>query len=59
MTGNIKLSEGEAIQKILKENNQIIGSAPYIETQALLSSSNSLKGAYIFGIVPNQEEKVS
>ena len=57
--GNIKLSEVEAIQKILKENTQIIGSAPYIETQALLSSSNSLKGAYIFGIVPNQEEKVS
>ena len=57
--GNIKKSEVEAIQKILKENTQIIGRDTYNETQALLSSSNSLKGAYIFGIVPNQEEKVS
>ena len=45
--GNIQLKEYDSIEKIVYENSQVIGVAPYIETQGLLSSGSSLKGVYL------------
>ena len=40
-------------------NSNIIGVAPYIETQGLLSSGTYLKGVYIFGVDTQYEKNVS
>ena len=53
--GNIQIQEYESIEKIVYENSQVIGVAPYVETQGLLSSGSFLKGVYIYGVIPKYE----
>ena len=57
--GNIQIKEYDSIEKIVYENPQVIGVAPYIETQGLLSSGSFLKGVYIYGVIPKYENTVS
>jgi lipoprotein-releasing system permease protein len=57
--GNIQIQEYESIEKIVYENSQVIGVAPYVETQGLLSSGSFLKGVYIYGVIPKYENTVS
>ena len=57
--GNISKTEVEGLSKSLKLNSNVLGIAPYIETQGLLSSGTYLKGVYIFGIDPKYEKNVS
>jgi len=57
--GNIQIEEYDSIEKIVYENSQVIGVAPYIETQGLLSSGSFLKGVYIYGVIPKYENTVS
>ena len=57
--GNIHKMEVDGIRESLMLNAEVIGAAPYIETQGLLSSGTYLKGVYIFGIDPQYEKNVS
>ena len=57
--GNISKTEVEGLNKSLMLNSNVLGIAPYIETQGLLSSGTYLKGVYIFGIDPKYEKTVS
>ena len=57
--GNISKTEVEGLNKSLMLNSNVLGIAPYIETQGLLSSGAYLKGVYIFGIDPKYEKNVS
>jgi len=57
--GDIQLNEFSSLEKTLYENPQVIGAAPYIETQGLLSSGSYLKGVYFLGVVPEYENTVS
>ena len=57
--GNILKTDTDSISKSLMHNSNVLGVAPYIETQGLLSSGTYLKGVYIFGIDPQQEKNVS
>ena len=57
--GNIELEEFSFIEKELYKNSEVIGTAPYIETQGLISSGSFLKGVYLYGIDPEYEETVS
>ncbi len=57
--GNILKADTDSISKSLMHNSNVLGVAPYIETQGLLSSGTYLKGVYIFGIDPQQEKNVS
>tara|TARA_Y100000768_G_scaffold117058_1_gene86438 strand:+ start:8292 stop:9536 length:1245 start_codon:yes stop_codon:yes gene_type:complete len=57
--GDIRLNEFTSLEKTLYENTQVIGAAPYIETQGLLSSGSYLKGVYFLGVVPKYENTVS
>ena len=47
------------MRDILLENKEIVAIAPFIESQGLIGSSESLKGIYIFGVNPDLENKVS
>ena len=57
--GNISKTEVEDLSESLMLNSNVLGIAPYIETQGLLSSGTYLKGVYIFGIDPKYEKNVS
>ena len=57
--GNIIKDEVGNIKESLMLNSNIIGVAPYIETQGLLSSGTYLKGVYIFGVDTHYEKNVS
>ena len=59
INGNINTNNLKVIQSLLTQNEEVIASAPYIETQGLLISKDSLKGVYICGISPNDEPGVS
>ena len=57
--GNIQIQDYESIERIVYDNSEVIGVAPYIETQGLLSSGSFLKGVYIYGVIPKYENTVS
>ena len=57
--GNIKKDEVDDISESLMLNSNVLGAAPYIETQGLLSSGTYLKGVYIFGVDTQYEKNVS
>ncbi len=57
--GNIAKPEVDNISESLMLNSNVLGVAPYLETQGLLSSGTYLKGVYIFGIDPEYEKSVS
>ena len=59
VVGNIEVKEFDEIRSILLQNSHVIGAAPYIETQGLISSESSLKGVYLFGISPEYENEIS
>ena len=57
--GGIDINQVPSVKAVLEENPEVLASSPYIETQGLISSANSLKGIYIFGVNPVLEKKVS
>ena len=57
--GDVKYHQDKKIRDFLFTNEQVEASSPYIETQALMGSSKSLKGIYIFGIDAELEKDVS
>jgi lipoprotein-releasing system permease protein len=57
--GNINKVEVDSINESLMLNSNVLGVAPYIETQGLLSSGTYLKGVYIFGVDTQYEKNVS
>ena len=57
--GNIAKIDVDDISESLMLNSNVLGVAPYLETQGLLSSGTYLKGVYIFGVDPVYEKTVS
>ena len=57
--GGIEIDQVSQVRDILSENKEIVASSPYIESQGLIGSSESLKGIYIFGVNPDLENEVS
>ena len=49
----------ELIYAELKKNDEIIGLAPFVESQSLLSHKGEVLGTKIFGINPDFEKSVS
>ena len=57
--GDIKNEDFISIKDILSKNPNLVGAAPYIETQGLISSGSFLKGVYIYGVESEYEKTVS
>ena len=57
--GDIQQEDFTSIRDILNNNPNLIGAAPYIETQGLVSSGSFLKGVYIYGVDTDYEKSVS
>ncbi len=56
---NGALPDWRAIEQIARRNPQVIGAAPYINAQALLTNGESVRGALVRGIDPAAEPQVS
>ena len=56
---NGALPDWRAIEQIARQNPQVIGAAPYINAQALLTNGESVRGALVRGIDPAAEPQVS
>jgi lipoprotein-releasing system permease protein len=56
---NGALPDWRAIEQIARKNPQVIGAAPYINAQALLTNGESVRGALVRGIDPAAEPQVS
>ncbi len=57
--GSITKEEVEDIRRNINLNDEVLGTAPFIETQGLVTSGDFLKGVYIYGVEPNMEKEVS
>ena len=53
------VADWRAIADKARQNAQVVAAAPYVSAQGLLSSGNTVRGAYIRGVVPDAEEKVA
>lgn len=53
------LRNWESLKSTLKQQPHVLGIAPFIQTQAMLTNSGGVQGALISGILPDQEPEVS
>jgi len=54
-----RLQDWRALSKRLMSHPEVVGGAPYIEAEAMLSNSSSVSGAVVRGIEPEFEPQVS
>jgi lipoprotein-releasing system permease protein len=53
------LADWRSIAAQAARHEQVVAVAPYVSAQGLLSSGGAVRGAYIRGIIPEDEEKVA
>ncbi len=53
-----KLTDWTKIAAIAEKNPRVRASAPYVNSQGLLTSGSQVRGAYLRGIIPELEDKV-
>ena len=57
--GVLPLSNWNKIYESLKDNQKVVGVAPYIQSQMLIGSLDEVYGSNLIGIDPNSEKSVS
>lgn len=53
------LADWQAIAHIAVENPEVIGTAPYVQAETMLTHGNQVSGAIVRGILPEEEPAVS
>jgi lipoprotein-releasing system permease protein len=48
-----------AVAKAVAQHPRVIGAAPFVQAQAMLSNGQTLRGAIVRGVLPDQEDKVA
>jgi lipoprotein-releasing system permease protein len=54
-----RLEDYQALAKLAAEHPRVVGTAPFVQAQAMLSNGQAVRGAVVRGILPEQEEKVA
>ena len=54
-----RLEDWPRVASIAAQNPRVVGSAPFVQGQAMLSNGQAMRGAAVRGIVPREEEKVA
>ena len=55
---NEKLTDWKSVADIARSNPHVLATAPYVNAQGLLTSGSQVRGAYLRGVLPEQEAKV-
>ncbi len=53
------LDQWQTVREVAMKNPQVIGTAPFVNGQGLLSYASSVRGAMVRGIVPSDENSVA
>jgi len=56
---NGEMSGWEDVARESAKHPQVLGAAPYVQAQGMLSFGQSVRGAIVRGIIPDEEEKVA
>jgi lipoprotein-releasing system permease protein len=54
-----RLANWQSVAKIAAEHPRVIGTAPFINAQALISFGQSVRGSIVRGVIPDLEDKVA
>lgn len=54
-----RLADWRPIAEIAARNPHVVGSAPFVQAQAMLVAGQAVRGALVRGIIPAEEEKVA
>ncbi|HSU76171.1 MAG TPA: lipoprotein-releasing ABC transporter permease subunit [Burkholderiales bacterium] len=54
-----RLADWRPIAKLASQNPHVVGSAPFVQAQAMLVAGQAVRGALVRGIIPEEEDKVS
>ena len=53
------LDEWQTVRSLIKEHPEIVGVAPFIDAEGMITYKNQVKGSVIQGILPHEEPEVS
>ena len=53
------LSDWEQVSAATRQHPEVLGTAPFIQAQGLLSTGSAVRGVYVRGIVPERENEVA
>jgi len=56
---NSPLENWEAVAATAKKHPEVVGAAPFVQAQGLLSTGDTVRGVYVRGIVPELEDQVA
>ncbi len=56
---NGKLAQWQQVARAAGRHDQVLAAAPYVNAQGLLTRGQAVRGAFIRGILPAEEERVS
>jgi lipoprotein-releasing system permease protein len=54
-----RLADWRPIAKLASQNPHVVGTAPFVQAQAMLVAGPAVRGALVRGIIPEEEDKVS
>jgi lipoprotein-releasing system permease protein len=54
-----RLEDWQGLAKTVAQHPRVVGTAPFVQAQAMLSNGQSMRGAVVRGILPAEEEKVA
>jgi len=57
--GSGAMADWQAVAKQAFQNKEVIGAAPYVAAQAMMTRDETVRGVVIRGVLPDQEPKVS
>src|SRR3990170_38459 len=54
-----RLEDWQSLAKLAAQHPRVVATAPFVQAQAMLSNGQSMRGAVVRGILPEEEEKVA
>jgi len=54
-----RLEDWRDVQQAVAQHPRVVGTAPFVQAQAMLSNGQAVRGAIVRGILPAEEEKVA
>ncbi len=54
-----RLTDWQSVAKIAAQHPRVVSSAPFVQAQAMLSNGQSMRGAVVRAILPDEENKVA
>jgi lipoprotein-releasing system permease protein len=54
-----RLADWQSVAKVAAQHPRVVATAPFVQAQAMLSNGQSMRGAVVRGILPEEEEKVA